>query len=162
LGDVSAALVVQHELIQTAAEADWIIGEDLLTTNIQGVGIRSLKDPGTAYDDPILGKDHQPAHMKDYVDTTSDNGGVHINSGIPNRAFYTAATEIGGYAWEKAGRIWYLTLCNQLQPDSDFQDAANKTFKVAGELYGSGSKEQEAVRKGWAEVGIIVEEQQLR
>ena len=42
--------------------------------------------------------------------TNRDDGGVHINSGIPNRAFYLAATEIGGYAWEKAGRIWYETL----------------------------------------------------
>ena len=59
-----------------------------------------MKAPGTAYDDPLVGKDPQPAHMDDYVETIRDNGGVHINSGIPNRAFYLAATEIGGYAWE--------------------------------------------------------------
>ena len=63
-----------------------------------------MKAPGTAYDDAVLGKDPQPAHMDDYVHTTDDNGGVHINSGIPNHAFYLAATELGGYAWEKAGR----------------------------------------------------------
>lgn len=45
-----------------------------------------MKAPGTAYDDPVLGKDPQPAHMQAYVNTTDDNGGVHINSGIPNRA----------------------------------------------------------------------------
>ena len=64
-----------------------------------------MKAPGTAYDDPKLGKDPQPAHMDDYVDTFSDNGGVHINSGIPNKAFYLAATAIGGKAWEKAGQF---------------------------------------------------------
>ena len=55
-----------------------------------------MKAPGTAYDDPRLGKDPQPAHMDDYVETTEDNGGVHINSGIPNHAFYLAATALGG------------------------------------------------------------------
>ena len=47
-----------------------------------------MKEPGTAYNDPTIGKDPQPGHMKNYVKTSSDNGGVHINSGIPNRAFY--------------------------------------------------------------------------
>jgi len=81
---------------------------------IKGVAaqaIRSMKAPGTAYDDPVLGKDPQPGHMRDYVHTVEDNGGVHINSGIPNRAFYEAAVRLGGYACEKAGLIWYKTLC---------------------------------------------------
>ena len=65
--------------------------------------------------------------MKDYVNTTSDNGGVHINSGIPNHAFYLTAMEIGGYAWEKAGRIWYITLRERLRERSNFQKAANIT-----------------------------------
>jgi hypothetical protein len=94
--------------------------------------------------------------MKDYVNIVTDNGGVHINSGIPNHAFYVTALEIGGYAWEKAGQIWYITLRDKLSPKSNFQDAADQTFIVAGELYGGGSSEQEAVRKGWAEVGIQV------
>ena len=63
-----------------------------------------MKAPGTAYDDRALGKDPQPAHMSDYVDTTDDNGGVHINSGIPNQAFYLVATTLGGNAWEAAGQ----------------------------------------------------------
>ena len=60
--------------------------------------------PGTAYDDPVIGKDPQPADMAHYVDTTDDNGGVHINSGIPNRAFYLAATAIGGYRLGEGGQ----------------------------------------------------------
>ena len=116
-----------------------------------------MKAPGTAYDDPVLGKDPQPAHMRDYVDTVEDNGGVHINSGIPNHAFYVVAKEIGGYAWEKAGQIWYVTLRDKLGSQSDFQDAARLTFQVAGELYGDGSLEQQTVRTGWAEVGIGIE-----
>jgi Zn-dependent metalloprotease len=129
----------------------------LLTSNVNGVGIRSMKAPGTAYDDPVLGRDPQPAHMKDYVNTIGDNGGVHINSGIPNHAFYVTAVELGGYAWEKAGKIWYVTLKDKLTANSKFQDCANLTFQAAGELFGAGSIEQQAVQKGWAEVGIAVD-----
>jgi Zn-dependent metalloprotease len=155
--DVFGSLVKQRALNQTADEADWLIGEGLFTPNVTGHGIRSMEAPGTAYDDPVLGKDPQPAHMRDYVDTIDDNGGVHINSGIPNHAFYVAAKEIGGRAWEKAGQIWYVTLRDKLQAKSNFQDAVRLTFQVAGELYGVGSLEQQAVRTGWVEVGLDVE-----
>lgn len=156
MSDVFGSLVRQYQLAQTAAEADWIIGKGLLTANVNGVGIRSMKAPGTAYDDPVLGKDPQPAHMKDYVNTISDNGGVHINSGIPNHAFYVTAIELGGHAWEKAGQIWYVTLKDKLTTNSKFQDCANLTHQVAGDLYGAGGLEQQAVQKGWAAVGLTV------
>lgn len=158
--DVFGSLVKQRLRNQTADQADWLIGEGLFTANVNGSGIRSLKAPGTAYNDPVLGKDPQPAHTKDYKDLPywQDNGGVHINSGIPNHAFYLAATQIGGYAWENAGRIWYITLRDRLRPNSKFQDAADQTFRVAGDLFGVGSREQRAVREGWAQVGITVKE----
>ena len=157
MSDVFGSLVKQYQLQQTASQADWIIGAGLFTSNVNGVGIRSMKAPGTAYDDPVLGKDPQPATMEDYVDTTSDNGGVHINSGIPNHAFYVTAVEIGGYAWEKAGAIWYEALTNRLNATANFQLAASQTFQAAGEMYGTNSLEQQAVKKGWAAVGIDVE-----
>ena len=156
MSDVFGSLVKQYSLHQTAAQADWIIGAGLFTSNVNAVGIRSMKAPGTAYDDPKIGKDPQPAHMKDYVNTVSDNGGVHINSGIPNHAFYVIATEIGGNAWEKAGQIWYLTLSTKLTASSNFQNCADMTYQAAGELYGTGSLEQQAVKTGWTEVGITV------
>ena len=156
MSDVFGSLVKQRALNQTARQADWIIGEGLFTSNVNGVGIRSMKAPGTAYNDPALGKDPQPGHMDDYVDTSSDNGGVHINSGIPNRAFYLVAYELDGFAWEKAGRIWYEVLTNHLSTNSDFQAAADATYLVAGNLYGVDSVEQQAVQNGWAGVGITV------
>ena len=156
--DVFGSLVKQYQRNQTAAQADWIIGEGLFTPNVNGVGIRSMKAPGTAYNDPVLGKDPQPAHMSDYQDIDYDNGGVHINSGIPNHAFYATAMEIGGFAWEKAGRIWYVTLRDRLTSTSVFNTAAQQTYLVAGELYGNGSLEQQAVRAGWQAVGIQVDE----
>jgi len=154
MSDVFGSLVKQYSLNQTADQADWLIGEGLLTSNVNGVALRSMKAPGTAYDDPVLGKDPQPAHMKDYVTTISDNGGVHINSGIPNHAFYIVATQIGGKAWEKAGQIWYVTLRDKLTSNSNFQDCANLTYQTAADLFGAGSLEQQAVKAGWAEVGI--------
>lgn len=156
MSDVYGSLVKQYQRQETAADANWIIGEGLFTTNVNGTGIRNMKAPGTAYDDPVLGKDPQPGHMDDYVKTIEDNGGVHINSGIPNHAFYITSIELGGYAWEKAGRIWYKTLTNKLTERSTFQQAADLTYEAAGELYGTGSLEQIAVRKGWSEVGISI------
>lgn len=156
MSDVFGSLVKQHRFMETARNADWIIGEGLFTANVNGVGIRSMKAPGTAYNDPTLGKDPQPGHMNDYVNTASDNGGVHINSGIPNHAFYVMAYEMDGYAWEKAGRIWYTTLVDKLSSTANFQGAADATYQVAADLYGANSLEQKAVQKGWAEVGITV------
>lgn len=158
LSDVFGSLVLQERLGQTAREADWIIGKGLLTENVNGVGIRSMKEPGSAYDDPVLGKDPQPGHMDDYVSTIHDNGGVHINSGIPNHAFFYIAYELNGYSRDKAGRIWYKTMTDsRLSNSAGFQDFASLTHTVAGELYGVNSLEQLAVRQGWAKVGIHVD-----
>jgi Zn-dependent metalloprotease len=111
--------------------------------------------PGTAFDDPILGKDRQPAHMKDYVVTSEDNGGVHINSGIPSHAFYTAAMELGGPAWEVAGRVWYGAVQHPVvTARTDFAEFAGVTLDVAARRYGTNSDAVNAVRTGWAKVGV--------
>lgn len=154
--DVFGSLVKQYTLKQTVDKADWLIGAGLFSRKVKGIALRSMKEPGTAYDDPTLGKDPQPGHMKNYVKTSSDNGGVHINSGIPNHAFYLAAKEIGGNAWEKTGKIWYLTLRDRLRENSNFQDTANLTFDVAGSLFAKGSKEQNAVLNAWDMVGVKI------
>jgi Zn-dependent metalloprotease len=99
--------------------------------------------------------------MADYVhlpaddDPANDHGGVHINSGIPNHAFYLAATSIGGNAWEKAGKVWYQVLTEHLQPTSDFAAAANATVEVAGQLFSSGGPEQQAIKDAWHQVGVL-------
>jgi len=154
MSDVFGSLVKQYSLNQSTTEADWLIGQGLLAAGVNGVALRSMKEPGTAYNDPVLGKDPQPGHMKDYVTTVSDNGGVHINSGIPNHAFYVVAMTIGGKAWEKAGQIWYVTLRDKLTSNSNFQDCANLTYQAAADLFGNGSLEQQAVKTGWSAVGI--------
>ncbi len=154
VSDVFGSLVKQWANNQTADQADWLIGAGLFTNAVQGKALRSMAQPGTAYNDPNIGADPQPADMAHYADTTDDNGGVHINSGIPNRAFYLAATAIGGYAWQKAGLIWYRTLTGGLSPTADFQAMADTTVTVAGTLFGPGSNEQNAVRNAWRTVGV--------
>jgi Zn-dependent metalloprotease len=153
IADVFGSLVKQYAAQETAEAADWLIGEGLFTDNVNGVALRSMKAPGTAYDDPVLGKDPQPATMDGYVITSADNGGVHINSGIPNHAFYLAAVELGGYAWEKAGRIWYEALLSpRMFPRMGFRGFSLLTSLTAAQLYGPGSPEARAVGSAWSAV----------
>ncbi|GAA2004584.1 M4 family metallopeptidase [Microbacterium ulmi] len=156
ISDVFGVLAEQHLRGQTADEADWLVGAEIFTQAVQGVALRSLKAPGTAYDDDVLGKDPQPAHMRDFVKTTDDNGGVHINSGIPNHAFYLAATALGGHAWERAGLVWYRTLTSGiLSKTATFAEFARATLDTATAEYGEESEEVAAVRTGWTDVGVI-------
>ncbi|HEY8132171.1 MAG TPA: M4 family metallopeptidase [Thermoanaerobaculia bacterium] len=154
--DVFGILVKQHALKQTAAKSDWLIGAGIFTSRVHGVAVRSMKAPGTAYDDPLIGKDPQPGHMRDYKRVRSDSGGVHINCGIPNHAFYLTATLLGGKAWEVAGRIWYVTLTQKLRSRAQFRDCAEATHAAAGELFGAGSAPQHAVAEAWKNVGVPV------
>jgi Zn-dependent metalloprotease len=156
ISDVFGSLVKQYFLKQTATDADWLIGAGLFRSTAKGIALRSLAAPGTAYDDPAtLGKDPQRAHMRNYLRTTADSGGVHINSGIPNHAFYLFARELGGYAWEKTGVIWYETLRDKrLKPKAQFRGFARLTLAKSRELYGANSFEAKAVKYSWGMVGI--------
>lgn len=155
ISDVFGSMFKQWLLRQSSAEADWYIGAGIFAPGVQGHGIRSLKDPGTAYDDPVLGKDPQPAHMSKYVKTRADNGGVHINSGIPNKAFYNTANNLGGNSWQTPGLIWFKA-ASRIRPNANFMDFASATVDVAGEQFGNGSNVQETVAQAWADVGINV------
>jgi Zn-dependent metalloprotease len=155
LSDVFGTLVEQFVKQQTAAEASWLIGDGLFTDEVQGAALRSMKAPGTAYDDDVLGKDPQPDSMDSYVRTSADNGGVHINSGIPNRAFYLVASALGGYAWDSPGRIWYDALTGgSLKANTTFRAFAKTTAASAQELFGAGSREHDAVKMAWETVKV--------
>src|SRR6185437_13237179 len=81
VSDCFASMVKQMQLKQQAHDADWLIGQGLFTSRVNGTAVRSLKAPGTAYNDPVLGKDPQPATMDGYLDDPDDEGEVHANSG---------------------------------------------------------------------------------
>lgn len=159
VSDVFGVLVRQHALGQSAAEADWLVGAELFLPGVEGRALRDMRNPGTAYDDPRIGKDPQPAHMRDYVHTTDDHGGVHINSGIPNRAFVLAATAIGGNAWDGAGAIWQAALTGDgIRADCDFETFAELTLAAAVAAHGDGSAQHVAVREAWREVGVLTDD----
>ncbi|MFJ8017792.1 M4 family metallopeptidase [Streptomyces sp. NPDC096339] len=159
MSDVFGSLVKQWSLKQTAEEADWLVGADIWTPVIPGDAMRSMKNPGHAYNNAQYGKDPQPDRMSKFLhkpDTREgDWGGVHYNSGIPNKAFYLTAVRIGGFAWEAAGTIWYESL-KASSVDDSFQDFAGTTFQKAGALFGVGSPEQSAVLSAWQEVEVPV------
>jgi Zn-dependent metalloprotease len=153
--DVAGVMVKQYKLGQTADQADWLIGADLRGDEFDGDALRNMKAPGTAYDDAVLGKDPQPAHWRNYVRTFEDNGGVHINSGIANKAFYLLATNLGGKAWHAPAHIWYDALRNpQLTTTATFRQFARTTHRAARQRFGVGSDQAKAVREAWAEVGV--------
>jgi hypothetical protein len=148
VSDVFGACIKQRYLGQDAASADWLVAEGIFLPGINGRALRSMSEPGTAYDDPAIGKDPQVGSMADYVETTDDSGGVHLNSGIPNRAFVIAARAIGGESWSGAGRIWFATLTSGLDKDTDFATFARSTIAEAGEHAAT-------VEDAWTQVGVL-------
>ncbi len=151
ISDVFGSLVRQYQRRESAAAADWLIGTEVVGPLLRPA-LRSLKAPGTAndYDDQVADMDH-------YVRTAFDNGGVHTNSGIPNRAFYVTATTIGGNAWERAGQIWYESLRDpRTRPNTTFTTFARTTLRQAQQLYGRTSSEASAVSAGWEAVKVRI------
>ncbi|KAK6840284.1 thermolysin metallopeptidase- alpha-helical domain-containing protein [Apiospora arundinis] len=154
ISDVFGIMVKQRVEDETADKADWLIGEGCLLPDVKGVALRSMKNPGTAYNDPRFGKDPQPDNFAQYKQTSQDNGGVHLYSGIPNRAFYLASVDFGGYSWEKAGRIWWETMnSHQVPARCTFQQFADLTVDKAAELFGDDAAK--TVQKAWTTVGVV-------
>lgn len=127
-------------------QTDWRIGEEIMLDGVSAV--RHMLHPGEAYDSPILGKDPQPGHMDQYKKIRADNGGVHLNSGIPNRAFALLCEKTQEPSWGRPLAMWRRAL-EDLQPRSTFKDLAAATWRHSGGL-------NPAVREAWAEVGVQV------
>jgi Zn-dependent metalloprotease len=145
--DVFGCLVRQWKDGTAATEADWTIGRGLM-----GPGTRF--EAGLAYaGDPILGDDPQPKHMRDLYVGREDAGGVHLNSGIPNHAFYRAARALRGKARERARRVWWEALL-RLDAHADFAEAARETRAAAVRLFGRGGTVAKAVAAAWNAVGV--------
>ncbi|NNF19926.1 MAG: M4 family metallopeptidase [Flavobacteriaceae bacterium] len=146
--DVFATIVKQKYLEQNIAEADWLIGDTIVTSAFPGIAIRSMKEPGSANE-----FDRQPAHMNDYYSGPDDHYGVHINSGIPNRAFYLCCLEIG---IEQCSLVWYHTL-KKLWRTSNFQDMIDVILDVTQKLSSEGrisDNATEAVSRSFNSVGL--------
>jgi Zn-dependent metalloprotease len=151
--DVFGILVRQWKNHETAAGSDWLIGKEVLIPAPTRRAVRNMQHPGTAFmSDKYLGTDPQPEHMSKLYEGQSDNGGVHINSGIPNRAFVLAAMAIGGNAWDVTGRIWFDTML-RLTKRAQFQECADVSVEVAGQI---GTDAARAVSRAWSNVGVGV------
>lgn len=155
MSDVFGSMVKQYYLQQKAEDADWLIGAGIFGPSVKGHALRSLKAPGTAYEDLFGSRDPQPAHMQHYSFQPFDSGGMHINSGIPNNAFYRVAIGLGGYSWEKAGKIWYNALT-----DSRLKFPATVTFKSFADItceYALKMDQQvkNVVVNAWTAVGVV-------
>lgn len=151
--DVFGTAITQFAKGETAETADWLIGDEIMGPELYGEALRSMKEPGTAYDNSLMGKDPQPAHMKDYYAGAEDNGGVHINSGIPNKAFYLTAMDIGT---DKAIQIWYAGLL-RMSATADFNTAASALVEAARVLVRDGKipvGSPQVVRGAFRAVGI--------
>jgi Zn-dependent metalloprotease len=152
LSDVDGVVGRQWMLKLSVDQDSWLIGPGIFTSKVKGRALRDMLNPGTAYNDPRLGKDPQPAHMKDFVNTSSDNGGVHYNSGIPNKAFALFAKAVGGNSWENSYQVW-LETGNRIKSDCDFQTFADTTVAVCGEVLPNAVQK---LKDAWKAVGITV------
>jgi len=170
ISDVFGSMLKQwsKEPKQTAAAADWLIGRGLFLIP-DARALRDMANPGTAHGNTgVTGGDRQPKDMDGYVElwpptpgrNGNDNGGVHLYSGIPNRAFYLVATTLGGYSWEKAGKIWYDTLTDRaLTTPSGAPNFTKTAFKVFADLTVKhaeqfGQDAVKAVTDAWTDVKV--------
>jgi bacillolysin len=166
--DFSSDLVYQYEsgalneaisdIFGTLAEfhdnndPDFEIGEDIYTPNKAGDALRSMSDP-TKYGDP----DHYSVRYTG----TSDNGGVHINSGIINKAAYLLSeggshygVSVPGIGTEKLGAIFYRANTVYFTASTNFSQARAGAVQAAKDLYGATSAEVNAVNKAFDAVGV--------
>ena len=134
---------------------DWQLGEDVSKLAFFPTGaLRDMSNPHNGGNGPN-DNGWQPAHMNEYQNLPNtpegDNGGVHVNSGIPNKAFFLLATSIGK---DKAEQIYYKALRDYLVKSSQFIDMRIAAEKSATDLHGANSTEVTAVRSAFDGVGI--------
>jgi bacillolysin/thermolysin len=92
-----------------------------------------------------------PGHVDDYVSTTLDHGGVHTNSGIPNRAYVNMVDAIGRTA---SARIVYDSVTQHLDAHSGFEDFRAGCLRAAEDRYGADSTEYRGVDEAFRAVGL--------
>lgn len=130
---------------------DWKMGEDIVNTSIFSSGaLRDLQNPNNG-GNSLNDAGYQPDHVNDQFTGSQDNGGVHINSGITNRAYYLFATEVGK---EKAEQVYYRALTNYLVKSSQFVDLRIAVVQAATDLHGANSTEVDAAKNALSAVGI--------
>ncbi len=133
--------------------ANYLMGEDVTTPNIAGDCLRNMEDPAASN---VAFDGQQPTKMSEFRNLPNtdqgDNGGVHINSGIPNRAFVIIHKAVGN---DKVEQIYYRALSLYLTRSSKFIDARLAIVKAAEDLFGANSAESNACKTAFDTVEIL-------
>ncbi len=153
ISDIFGAMIERNARGGVVNADTWKIGEQAYTPTTAGDALRYM-------DNPTLGG--QPDNMATYVNTTSDNGGVHTNSGIPNYAFYLMAqggttsrgATVVGMGATNAEKIWYKALTSYMTASTNFAGARTATLSAASALFGATSTQYASVDSGWCAVGV--------
>jgi thermolysin len=158
MSDVFGAMVERHA--RGEDEGTWKLAEEAYTPAIAGDALRFLDNPHAAQDKGYT-EDDDPDHYEERYRGAGDNGGVHINSGIPNKVFHFVAVGGGdgadatvGIGADSAAQIWYKALTEYMTSRTDFAEARQATMLAAKAIFGEGSAEVEAVKRSWALAGV--------
>lgn len=148
MSDVFSAICEQKMNNQGFEQASWLIGDGIMEDDV-GKALRSMEDPGNK------SKSFKWDKQIQHYDNFNPSMNPHVCSGIPNKAFYLACKEIGGFSWEKPGKIWYQALTSGARPFCTFKEFGDLTLTWAKTLYGT--NEARALENAWSQVGITVE-----
>src|SRR5215213_8986914 len=162
MSDVFGALVELYADGGVVSADTWKIGEDAYTPAIAGDALRYMNNPHLAGNYGYTTND-DPDHYSERYTGTSDSGGVHINSGIANHAFYLAANggthhlsgvTVTGIGTTDAGKIWYRALTVYMTSGTNFAGARTAMLNAATDLFGAGSTQYNTVGRAWCAVGV--------
>ena len=159
MSDVFGAMVERYAKGESAST--WKIGEQCYTPGTDDDALRHMDNPHLATNYGYTANDDPDHYSERYVGKL-DNGGVHINSGIPNKAFYLVAKggshhlggSMVGIGADDAARIWYKALTTYMTSSTSFAGARAATLNAATALFGSESAQRAAVAKAWTLVGV--------
>jgi bacillolysin len=133
---------------------DWQIGEDVIKdrTTFKTGFLRDMANPnngGTS----LATEGFQPKQVSEQYRGSQDNGGVHINSGITNRAFYLFATA-PAVGKAKAEQVYYRALTQCLEASSNFLDCRACVELACKDLYPTETALLAAAQSAFTTVGI--------
>jgi len=158
-GDITAAAI--SNWIWGENDGTWKFGEDVYTPGTAGDALRYLNEPSLADSKGFTAND-DPDHVSEMYNGTADNGGVHINCGIPNKAFYLLAkggnhsnggVVMTGIGIDAAYAIWYRAVTVYFLSNTDFLGARSATLYACADLYGQGFNYQ-SVQTAWGLCGV--------
>jgi len=162
MSDVFGAMVELYARGGTVTADTWKIGEQAYTPATSGDALRYMDNPHLAGNGGYTAND-DPDHYSERYTGTADSGGVHINSGIPNHAFYLMAAggthhlsgvTVTGIGTTDAARIWYRSLTVYMTSGTNFSAARTAMLNAATDLFGSTSAQYNTVATGWCAVGV--------